>query len=167
LRLKVSAIIDEALNFNLPREVETAIFNQSRAKGLCIIAGAQRLPNVRQGERGEWSIQAGHLFGMRTGDLDTRKALAERLGNIIYDEEQESKTESHGTTSTTKTKVRMEHQAIAPADFGALRNREFILFHESGIAVGRTVYVEGDQKDIDVFQYDPRPDVHTFMRELI
>jgi len=55
--LKASAIIDEALNFNLPREVETAIFNQSRAKGLAIIAGAQRLPNVRQGERGEWSIQ--------------------------------------------------------------------------------------------------------------
>ena len=46
----------------------------------------------------------------------------------------------------------MQHQAVAPADFGALQNREFILFHEDGIAVGKTIDISGDQKDIDVFQ---------------
>ena len=165
--LTAAAIIDEALNFNLPPDVERAIFTQSRSKGLAIIAGAQRLPNIRHGERGEWSVQAGHLFGMRTGDLDTRQALSERLGNIIYEEEQNSTTDSHGHTSTTKTITRIDHHAVAPADFGALKNREFVLFHEHGIAVGTTADVPGEQQDINVFSYDPRDDVHDFMRILL
>jgi len=165
--LTAAAFIDEALSFNLPPEVERAIFTQSRSKGVAIIAGAQRLPNIRQGERGEWSVQAGHLFGMRTGDLDTRNSLSERLGNIIYEEEQNSTTDSHGHTSTTKSQTRRDHHAVAPADFGALKNREFVLFHEHGIAVGTTADVVGEQNDIPVFAYDPRNDVHDFMRVLL
>ncbi len=105
---------------------------------------------------------------MRIGDLPSRQSLSERLGKIIYEEEQKATTEGKGNKSTTKSKTRRDHLAVAPEDFGALKNREFVLFHESGIAVGNTIDVNNEQRpDIPVFEYDPRTDAHEFLRILL
>ena len=49
-----------------------------------------------------------------------------------------------------------------------MKNREFVLFHESGIAVGKTIDVPNEQQeDIPVFEYDARADVQEFMRVLL
>ena len=86
---------------------------------------------------------------------------------MIYDEKQES--ESFGKESSTKTisDVHRNHPALAPEDFGNLKNREFILFHETGVAPGKVIEVRGEQTDdIMTIEYNEREDVIKFMRKL-
>ena len=52
--LRAVAIIDEALTFNLPPKLEETIHKLCRSKGVCIVAGAQRLPDPQLDERGAW-----------------------------------------------------------------------------------------------------------------
>ncbi|PKK86420.1 MAG: hypothetical protein CVT48_01075 [Thermoplasmata archaeon HGW-Thermoplasmata-1] len=163
--LRAAVIMDEAVTFNLPADVERAVFTQSRSKGLAIIAGAVRLPKENQGERGAWADHPAHIFGMKVTDMMTRQILAKRVGSITYDEKQKS-VSSGKTTSTTESETQRRHDAIAPEDW-ALDNREFVLFHENGLAPGRVKDVEFKQRDtIDVIVYDPRKDVADFMTDL-
>jgi len=163
--LRAAVIMDEALTFHLPQDVERAVFTQSRSKGLAIIASAQRLPKENQGERGAWSDHPAHIFGMRVTDLTTRQILAKRVGSITYEEKQKS-ISSGKMTSTTESETQRHHDAMAPEDW-ALGQREFILFHETGLAPGRVKDVELIQRsDISGIVYDPRKDVVDFMEDL-
>ena len=166
-KLRAAVFIDEALTFHLPADIERSVYSQSRSKGLCIVASAQRLPNKNHGERGMWAGQAAHIFGMRVTDMETRNSFSQRLGGMIYDEQQQSV--SHGKESSTKTnsEVQRNHPALAPEDFGKLKNREFILFHETGVAPGKVIEVTGEQtEDIMPIEYTEREDVIKFMRKL-
>jgi len=103
--LRAAIIVDEALTFHLPAEVERAIYSQSRSKGLCIIASAQRLPNKNYGERGMWADQANNIFAMRISDLETRRLFSQRIGQILYNEKQHSISIGDKNTSTTDSEV--------------------------------------------------------------
>jgi len=175
--LQAAVFIDEALTFHLPAEVEKAVFTQSRSKGLCVISSAQRLPKINHGERGDWGDAAAHICAMRVSDLDTRDKLSKRLGEIKYEEEQTSTTTgksdqpgqffSSKSTSSTTSYVLRQHLALRPEDFGRLKNREFILFHEHGTAPGAVIEVKKEQNpDIKIFSYDRRKDVIDFMSKL-
>lgn len=163
--LRAAVVMDEALTFHLPADVERAVFTQSRSKGLAVIASAQRLPKENQGERGAWSDHPSHIFGMRVTDLMTRQILAKRVGSITYDEKQKS-VSSGKTMSTTESETQRRHDAIAPEDW-ALENREFVLFHEDGLAPGRVKDVDYKQRDsVSGIVYDPRKDIADFMEDL-
>ncbi len=163
--LRAAVIMDEALAFHLPEDVERAVYTQSRSKGLAIIASAQRLPKTHGGERGAWADHPAHIFGMRVTDMETRQTLAKRVGNITYDEKQKSVSSGDKSSSVTETETQRHHDALAPEDW-ALASREFILIHESGLACGRVKDVELRQRDIKVIDYDPRDDVTRFMEGL-
>lgn len=163
--LRAAVIMDEALTFHLPADVERAVFTQSRSKGLAIIASSQRLPKENHGERGAWSDHPAHIFGMRVTDLATRQILAKRVGSITYDEKQKS-VSSGKATSTTESETQRRHDAIAPEDW-ALEAREFVLFHEAGLAPGRVKDVELNQRPgVSPIVYDPRKDIVDFMEDL-
>jgi hypothetical protein len=163
--LIASVLLDEALTFQLPHEVEKAIFTQCRSKGLSIVASAQRLPEKENNERGAWADNASHIIAMRVSDLETRKALAQRIGEVKYTEKQTSRTQgSKGNTSKTENQHHHKHAILAPEDFGNLKNREMVLFHEGGVAVGKTVEINNKQKDLKIIDYNERRDVVEFMR---
>jgi len=161
--LRCVVVMDEALTFNLPQDVERAVFTMSRSKGLAVIAGAQRLPKHGWGERGEWADHPSFLFGMRTNDLETRQALTKRLGQIRYEDKQKSTSIGDKSKSETESMQEKHHDLMAPEDW-ALENREFILFGESGFAPGRVKDVQMPQRDdIPMIDYNPRRDVAKFM----
>jgi Type IV secretion-system coupling protein DNA-binding domain len=165
--LRAAIIVDEALTFHLPAEVERAIYSQSRSKGLCIIASAQRLPNKQYNERGMWADQANHILAMRISDLNTRTLFSQRIGHILYDEKQHSVSVGNKNTSTTDSSVEKKHNILAPEDYGTLKNREFILFHENGVAPGIVRDINTKQNnDIKPIDYIPRTDLIEFMKEL-
>ena len=165
--LRAAIIVDEALTFHLPAEVERAIYSQSRSKGLCIIASAQRLPNKNYGERGMWADQANNIFAMRISDLETRRLFSQRIGQILYNEKQHSISIGDKNTSTTDSEVEKKHNILSPEDYGSLKNREFILFHENGIAPGFVRDINNQQNDnIKPIDYDPREDLIQFIKEL-
>jgi hypothetical protein len=162
--LRSAVILDEALTFHLPDDVERAVYTQSRSKGLCVIACAQRLP--KGGERGGWADQSGHIFGMRSGDLETRQALAKRVGGITYREKEVSRQIGDRTSSRSEQEIERQHDALAPEDW-TLKNRQFILFHESGIAPGEVRDINFSQRpDVEVLDYNPRSDIGKFMEGL-
>lgn len=162
-QLRAAVFIDEALTFHLPADVERAVYSQSRSKGLCIVAAAQRLPDSNYGERGMWANQAYHYFAMRVSDLKTRETLSQRTGKIIFSEEQTSKSD-HGNT---KSDIERQHSAILPESFGTLSPREFILFHPAGIAPGVVANVPGEQRDdIKTIQYTPQDAALEFLSDI-
>jgi hypothetical protein len=162
-QLRAAVFIDEALTFHLPSDVERVVYSQSRSKGLCIVAAAQRLPDSNYGERGMWANQAYHYFAMRVSDLKTRETLSQRTGKIIFSEEQTSKSDN----GTTKSDVERQHSAILPESFGTLSPREFILFHPAGIAPGIVVNVPGEQRDdIKTIQYTPQDAALEFLSDI-
>lgn len=165
--LRAAVFIDEALTFHLPVDIERAVYSQSRSKGLCIVASAQRLPNRTYGERGMWAGQAANIFGMRMTDMETRNSLSQRLGSMMYDEKQQSISHGEKSSSKTNSNVQRQHAVLAPEDFGSLKNREFILFHEHGVASGKVIDIAGEQVDnIKTILYNERKDVTEFMRGL-
>lgn len=166
-QLRAVAMIDEALTFHLPADVETPVFSLSRSKGLCIIASAQWLPRKSEGERGLWGNMASHIFAMRISDLETRSSFSQRIGKLLYNEKQRSVSTGDKNTSSTTSEVEKQHHAFAPEDYGNLKNREFILFHESGVAPGRVRSIESKQNDeVKPIDYTPRKDLIEFMKDL-
>lgn len=166
-QLRAVAMIDEALTFHLPSDVETSVYSQSRSKGLCIIASAQWLPRKAEGERGLWANMASHIFAMRISDLDTRAAFSQRIGKLLYNEKQKSVSTGEKNSSSTTSEVEKQHHAFAPEDYGNLKNREFILFHEGGVAPGRVRDIDSRQNDeVKTIDYTPRRDLIEFMKDL-
>lgn len=161
--LKLVTFIDEALTFHVPADVERRIYTQCRSKGMCIIAGAQRLPDGRMRETGEWAT-AEYLFGMKVFNQDTQTSLSKRGGELHYDEKTKSSSRNDvaGQTSKTEGEQERRHAALPPEYFGRLGNRESILFHEHGIAPCRSVKVDDEQRDMAYPKYDARPEVVEF-----
>ncbi|MFA6294417.1 MAG: type IV secretion system DNA-binding domain-containing protein [Victivallales bacterium] len=166
-RLRAVAMIDEALTFHLPTDVEVPIYSQSRSKGLCIIASAQWLPKKADNERGLWANMANHIFAMRITDLETRSSFSQRIGNLLYDEKQKSVSTGDKSSSSTTSEVEKQHHAFAPEDYGRLKNREFLLFHETGVAPGRVRDIDSSQNDtVKTIDYTPRTDLVEYMKDL-
>jgi hypothetical protein len=166
-KLRAVAMIDEALTFHLPPDVEVPIYSQSRSKGLCIIASAQWLPKKADNERGCWGNMANHIFAMRITDLETRASFSQRIGKLLYNEKQKSVSTGDKSSSSTTAEVEKQHHAFAPEDYGSLKNREFILFHEGGVAPGRVRDIASRQDDsIKTIDYTPRTDLIEFMKDL-
>ena len=166
-QLRAVAMIDEALTFHLPADVEVPIYSQSRSKGLCIIASAQWLPKKADNERGLWANMANHIFAMRITDLETRSSFSQRIGNLLYNEKQESVSTGNKSSSSTTSEVEKQHHAFAPEDYGRLKNREFLLFHETGVAPGRVRDIDSRQNDeIKTIDYTPRMDLVEYMKDL-
>ena len=163
--IRLSAIIDEALTFNLPEDVEKSLYSQCRSKGLAIIASAQRLPDEHKNERAGWSWQSNNIFAMRVSDLNTRQKLAQRIGQVRYDEKQKNLS-TGDRTSSTESYVQRQHHAIDPENFGTLKNRTFVMFHENGVAPGWVKNVPGTQRNIEPIIYDKRGDVIDFLSDL-
>lgn len=154
--LTAMILIDEALTFKLPLDLERAIFTQCRSKGISIISGGQRLPLKSNGECCEWYNNSGTIFAMRMTDLNSRESLSTRTGELIFKE-----------TEKDNVKVERRYKAIPPESFGNLKNREFILFHNKGIAPGKVIEILGEQKnDIPPMIYNHRKDINIFMRDL-
>jgi len=164
--LRAAAVIDEALPFHLPAEVERIVYSQSRSKGLAIIAAAQRLPDPAYNERGMWAGSAYHYFAMRVSDLKSRETLSQRAGRLIYEEETESRAGGWNGTSTT-SKTERQYSAIPPESFGALNPREFILFHQNGICPGVVGDVPAEQRgDIKPIQYTSQDAALEYLADL-
>ena len=167
--LRAAVIMDEALTFQLPNYIEKAIFSQSRSKGLCIVASAQHIPDSTHNEQGLWARQASNIFAMKVSDLKTREEMTKRIGKIVFNETQVSEnipTDLTANNSFTKSEIQRQHNVINPESFGALKNREFILFHENGIAPGIVLNVDGEQDDtIKTIEYRERKDVIEFMKD--
>lgn len=165
--LRVAVIIDEALTFNLPNDIERGVYTQCRSKGLAIFAASQRLPQKEKHERGAWADNPNHLIAMRVGDMPTREMLSKRIGTMTYDERQESFSFGEKSSSLTHSKVQRQHAVLLPEDFGNLKNRQIILFHEDGVGVGTVLHSPGDQQNnIKPLDYQERRDVSIFMRGL-
>lgn len=164
--LRAAVIIDEALTFNLPNEIERGVYTQCRSKGLAIFAASQRLPQKEKHERGAWADNPNHLIAMRVGDMPTREMLSKRIGTMTYDERQESFSFGEKSSSLTHSKVQRQHAVLLPEDFGNLKKRQIVLFHENGVGVGTVLDSFGEQSNIKTLDYQERGDVSLFMRGL-
>jgi hypothetical protein len=162
--LRAVLFMDEALTFHLPPDIERSISVLSRSKGLCIIPSVQRLPNKQLNEQITWLENSEHIIGMRLSDLETRNFLSQRTGKIRYEEKHEAINTTEDKTSTTESKTQFQHEALASEDFGSLKNREFLLFHENGIAVGKTKEINTPKKKIKNFIYTEQNETMKFMR---
>jgi len=159
--LRAVAIIDEALTFSLPPDVDRRIYALCRSKGLCIVAGAQRLPDRQQNERGEWR-NAEYTFAMKCVDQDTQRDLSRRAGSLLFQRATKTTTtapsERAAGPSYTSGEQDVRQEAIPPEHFGRLAPREFVLFHDRGIVTGRTASVAREQRDVELPPYDLRED---------
>jgi hypothetical protein len=168
--LRAVAIIDEALTFKMPPKLEETIYKLCRSKGVCIVAGAQRLPDPQQHERGEWR-DAEFTLAMKCIDQDTQQHLSKRAGSLIFRRTTTSTTTSPsqgaGGPSCTKGEQDLSQETIPPEHFGRLAPRKFVLFHDRGIVTGETVKVAREQRDIPLPKYDARPDVRELSMALI
>lgn len=163
--LRAVAIVDEALTFNLPEDVDRRIYALCRSKGVSLIAGAQRLPDRQQGERGEWQT-AEYLFGMKVISQDTQKSLSMRAGQISYEEDRRGLSVSEGRVARSENEHADRTEAIPPEHFGRLAQREFILFHDTGLITGITKDALQTQGNRTMPAYDARNDVLQFSRRL-
>jgi len=168
--LRAVAIVDEALTFNLPPEVDRRIHTMCRSKGVCLVTGAQRLPDRQRSERGEWH-NAEYTFAMKCVDQDTQRELSKRAGSVHYQSMAKSTTTAPSQRaqgpSYTDSEHDMRHDAIPPEHFGRLAPREFTLFHDRGIVTGRTLDVPREQRDIALPAYDRRDDVRRISMQLM
>lgn len=165
--LRAAVIIDEALTFNLPNDIERGVYTQCRSKGLAIFAASQRLPQKEKHERGAWADNPNHLIAMRVGDMPTREMLSKRIGTMTYDERQETISTGEKNSSVSRSQVQRQHAVLLPEDFGNLKNRQIILFHENGIGVGTVIDSLGEQQsNIKTLDYQERGDISIFMRGL-
>ena len=159
---RAAAIIDEALFFNLPRDVEQAMTAQARSKGLVIVAGSQWVPR----EEKRLVTRAEFTFGMKVGDLATARMLSDHAGEAIYDERVTSQHSGREQSTTTAMQERAR-KLMPPELFRTLPARGFMLFHSGGIAPGMTLdVVGGQQESIAAFEYEQRPAVSEYMKAL-
>ncbi|MBI5239131.1 MAG: type IV secretion system DNA-binding domain-containing protein [Elusimicrobia bacterium] len=168
--LRAVAIIDEALTFNLPPDVERRISTLCRSKGVCVVAGAQRLPDRQRNERGEWRT-AEHTFAMKCVNQDTQRELSRKAGSLLFRRMAQSTTTSASERAAGQSHTRSEQdlsqEAIPPEHFGRLSPREFVLFHDQGIVTGRTVEVGREQRAVALPPYELREDVRRISMGLI
>lgn len=68
-------------------------------------------------------------------------------------------------SSKTTSEIQRKHPVLAPEDFGKLKDREFILFYEKGIASRKVIEVSSQQQDILPIRYIERKDVIEFLRD--
>ena len=164
--LRAVAILDEALTFHLPPDVDRRIYTLCRSKGVCIIAGAQRLPDARNGERGEWQ-HSDYTFAMRVVDQATQRALSARAGNLIFSETQTSRSTGGAGGSRTESEQDARLEAIPAEHFGRLSPRDFVLFHDGGLVSGRTLDVVRAQRELPRPPFDSREDVRAVSLQLL
>jgi hypothetical protein len=164
--LRAVAIVDEALTFNLPPDVDRMIYALCRSKGLCIIAGAQRLPDTRQEERGEWQ-HSDFTISMKIVNQETQAALSRRAGSLIFKQTQVSTSVNNSGQSRTEGEHDSRLDAIPAEHFGRLSPRQFVLFHDQGLITGATVDVMRSQRDMALPAFDSRDDVRKVSMTLI
>ena len=151
--LRAVAIIDEALTFHLPPDVDRRIYALCRSKGLCIIAGAQRLPDRNNGERGEWQ-NSEYTFAMKVIHQDSQVALSKRAGTLLFRQKKETKSTHESGSSTSASEQDSRQDAIPPEHFGRLDPRKFVLFHDRGMITGQTVDVHREQHNTRLPTFD-------------
>jgi hypothetical protein len=164
-QLRAVAIVDEALTFNLPPDVDRRIYAMCRSKGLSVIAGAQRLPGKHPHERGEWAT-AEFLFGMKVISQDTQSSLARRAGQVHFDQVRRGRSWTGGRVSISESDQAERFDAIPPEHFARLAPRKFVLFHDRGLVAGFTAPIEHEQRKIPMPEYDRRQDVMDFGQPL-
>jgi hypothetical protein len=168
--LRAVIIIDEALTLSLPPGLEQRIYALCRSKGVCIVAGAQRLPDRQRNERGEWR-NAEYTFAMKCVDQDTQRELSKRAGSLLFQRMTKSTTKSSGDHARGNSCTMSEHdvaqEVIPPEHFGRLLPRQFVLFHDQGIVTGNTVQVAREQRDMKLPEYDSRGDIRDISMRLI
>jgi hypothetical protein len=164
--LRAVAIIDEALTFHLPPDVDRRIYSLCRSKGLCIIAGAQRLPDRHNGERGEWQ-NAEYTFAMKVIHQESQAALSKRAGTLLFRLKKQSKSTHLVGSSTNESEQDIRQEAIPPEHFGRLDPRQFVLFHDRGIVTGETVDVRREQRDPQMPIFDSLNKVLEISREMM
>ena len=164
--LRAVAIIDEALTFHLPPDVDRRIYSLCRSKGLCIIAGAQRLPDRNNGERGEWQ-NAEYTFAMKVIHQESQLALSKRAGTLLFRQKRESTSTHLNGSSTNQSEQDLRQDAIPPEHFGRLDPRQFVLFHDRGIITGETVDVRREQSDTALPAFDPLKEVTEISRQMM
>jgi hypothetical protein len=166
-RLRAVAIIDEALTFHLPPDIDRRIYSLCRSKGLCIIAGAQRLPDPSNKERGEWQ-NSEYTFAMKVIQQGSQIALSMRAGKLIFRQKKENKSENlAGGTTTNKSVQDRDQIAIPPEHFGRLDPRKFVLFHDRGIITGETVAVNREQRKRTFPAFDSLNEVTEISRQMM
>lgn len=164
-KLRAVAIVDEALTFNLPPDVDRRIYALCRSKGLSVIAGAQRLPSKHSHERGEWAT-AEFLFGMKVISQDTQSSLARRAGQMHFDQVRRGRSRTGYKVSISENDQAERIDAIPPEHFARLAPRKFVLFHDRGLVAGSTAPIEHEQRKIPMPTYDRRQDVMDFGQPL-
>ena len=156
--LRAVAIIDEALTFHLPPDVDRRIYSLCRSKGLCIIAGAQRLPDHGNKERGEWQ-NAEYTFAMKVIHQESQEALSMRAGTLLFHQMKKTTSVSSTTKAKHETEADFNQDAIPPEHFGRIDPRKFILFHDRGLISGETVDVHHEQRVTEMPAFDPLQEV--------
>ena len=167
-QLRCIALIDEALTFQLPEDVDRSIYAMCRSKGICIIAGAQRLPDNRQHERGEWQT-SDYIFAMKVINQDTQQRLSKRAGQIVFKEKSKSRSSRENSDdggSISVSEQRNRQDVLPPEYFGRLSPREFVLFHDKGIIAGRTADALSPQTSQEFPTYTSLPSVTSLSSEL-
>lgn len=165
--LRAVAIVDEALTFNLPPDVERRIYAMCRSKGICIITGAQRLPDARRDERAEWET-AEYILAMKVMHQESQRALSQRAGGLSFRETLNGKSTNTAGPSRSQNDHDTRIEAIPPEHFGRLAPREFILFHDRGLVSGRSIDVKHQPQPETKFpSFDKRTDVREVAVDLL
>ncbi|OGR97787.1 MAG: hypothetical protein A2V88_09255 [Elusimicrobia bacterium RBG_16_66_12] len=165
-KLRAVAIIDEALTFHLPPDIDRRIYALCRSKGLCIIAGAQRLPDSHNHERGEWQ-HAEYTVAMKVIHQATQASLSKRAGSLLFKQKKKSTTTNQGGGSESESVQDSRQDAIPPEHFGRLAPREFVLFHDRGLITGKTTESPHEQRQVALPQFDPLQEVTTISRKMM
>jgi hypothetical protein len=168
--LRAFVLLDEALTFHMPKDIELSIYTVCRSKGLAIVPAAQRLPDRQHGESGLWSEFYNQMIIMKINNYQSCEVLSKKLGTVTYDERQESYSFGHSEKSNSKTssKIQREHAVMRPEDFSHLKNRQLIILRDDGdYGAGVVLNSPGDQVDEPAFIYaDRSKDVAEFMEGL-
>lgn len=152
-KLNSLILIDEALTFKLPAEIETAIFTQCRSKGVAIVAGSQRIGAAAAGEITEWYQSANQIFAMKINNMATRKSLSERIGGLIFSEEEDEAIKER------------QYAVMPPEKFGSIKATEFLFLHDEGLYPGKVRTIKAEQnQNIEPLIYKHRKDVIAFLK---
>lgn len=164
--LRAVAILDEALTFNLPPDVDRRLYTLCRSKGICLIAGSQRLPDHRRHERAEWET-AEYTLALKVMNQDTQKSLSQRAGSLFFREKTTSTSVNNAGGSRTESPHDLRTDVFPPEHFGRLAPREFLLFHDRGLVTGRTLDVCREQQKQDLPTFNARSDVREVSKTLM
>jgi hypothetical protein len=154
-------LIDEALQFNLPDTVETAITTTARSKGIAYVGSIQHLPGKWKGETHLTKAQTKYIF--RCSDPNT---AAEVSGwtDFEYEKKVVSLSQNASNSFFLAPDVRKEGLTahvekrkgtfIPPMKIKMLENRQFFYLSQNEISVGRTTDVYLEEKDISELEFN-------------